>query len=636
MIAWDLRHYQFPRLQLACQLIFLVAVVGWMCASQSMQAAEPADPDMLQEPAITADDREHWSFQPIVQPALPAVAQSEWAYNAIDCFVLEALEQSRVAPSPEADPVTLLRRLKFDLLGLPPTPRELDDFLRECQHDATTYQRWVERWLASAEFGERQAQPWLDLARFAETDGFEHDKVREGAWRYRDWVIAAFNRDLPYDRFLELQLHGDLSGVAEDHIATMFCLAGADMPDINEQDLRRHDRLNELTSTVGAVLLGLQIHCAQCHDHKYDPISQADFYRLRGVFEAAVPTLQRDQPFNMFDGSDSQLQPRLYYRGELHAGGPSLSAGFPRIAQLPEAPMNCDEQRPRESLVQWLTAEENPLVARVMVNRVWQQHFGKGLFENPNDVGVVAGGPTHPELLDWLAVSLREQDWSLKALHRQIVLSATYRQASRQTPDDDAWAARLASDPRNDLYSRYPRRRLEAEVIRDALISVAGLSNSQAGGPGVMPPLPRELTGTLLKGQWQTNRHEEDHFRRSIYVFARRNLRYPLFDVFDRPDASASCPERNQSTTALQALQMLNSELSMRCATALSQRVDAALVDSPLPREQRWIEQLFRLALARPATGEEVALLQAGIADESSRTAICLALLNCNEFLVVD
>jgi hypothetical protein len=661
---------QTARLGLHCLIVLSHILLVPLC-----RAAEPRERPLVEEQPITADDREHWSFQPVVVSELPHVAHRSWTRNPIDYFILERLEQIDLEPAPSADNATLLRRLKLDLLGLPPTPAELSKFESDCQQDPAAYQHWVERWLDTPAFGERQAQAWLDLARFAETDGFEHDRVREGAWAYRDWVIAAFNADMPYDRFIALQLHGDLTGSPADQIATMFCLASADMPDLNEQDLRRHDRLNELTSTVGSALLGLQMHCAQCHDHKYDPISQADFYRLRGVFESAVPELQRDKPFNLLAGHSAEQTPRLYYRGELHTPGPLVQPAVPRIGVLPGREGVCDTDNPRTAFSAWLFTPDNPLTARVIVNRIWQQHFGVGIFDSPSDVGVVAGGPSHPELLDWMADFLPRQGWSLKQLHREIVLSATYRQSSRSQADDPQWGKRLSLDPNNVWYSRYPRRRLEGEVIRDAMLAVAGLLDSQASGPSVMPPLPQELTGTLLKGQWNTSPREADHYRRSIYVFARRNLRYPLFDVFDRPDAGASCPQRDRSTTAIQSLQMLNSELSNRCATALQQRVTRAvnprgrpadqlpggqlpadqlpggqlpadqLPGGQLPADQlpadqpwaaQWIHALFQTTLGRTASESEVGLFSPLTADEQSRFIACLALLNTNEFLIAD
>jgi len=622
----------------AIRWLALSNVVLYLPACLSLPAEEPLKPSApIQESPITDSDRDHWSFRPISKPVPPNSKTTAWANSPIDSFVLAKLEQAGLTLSPESEHGTLLRRLKLDLLGLPPSPIELREFLADCEHNEHAYEFWVEKWLNSPEFGQRQSQPWLDLARFAETDGFEHDRVREDAWQYRDWVIDALNRDLPFDRFIELQLHGDLTSSDEDRIATMFCLASADMPDINDQDLRRHDRLNELTSTIGSALLGLQMHCAQCHDHKHDPISQADFYRLRGVFESSIPELQRDKPFNMFvAASSNQHEPRLYYRGDLHSPGPPVAAAFPRIGNLSESAAPCDVERPRESFSKWLFEEDNPFVARVIVNRVWLQHFGRGLFENASDVGVSAGGPRNPELLDWLASFLRQQNWSLKALHREIVLSATYRQASRQQTEDREWFRRLEKDPNNDLYSRFPRRRLDGEVIRDAMLSVSGLLNSEAGGESVLPPLPKELKTTLLKGQWPTSEREADHHRRSIYIFARRNLRYPLFDVFDRPDAGASCPQRIRSTTATQSLHMLNSELSSRCAASLSQRVIDACQEANTTSAATWIDQLFTTAFLRNASDEEVTLFESFYANERLRHAACLAVLNSNEFLTVD
>jgi hypothetical protein len=633
-ISWD-----FIR---GCALIITAAWINFQVAQcQPAHATDPNAGDGIHEPEITTEDRQHWSFRPVVKPSVPVVQRVNSVRNPIDAFILRDLESEELSFAPTADRAALLRRLKLDLLGLPPTPEELEEFLSDRRADEIAYTDWLDRWLASPRYGERQAQRWLDLARFAETDGFEHDKVREDAWQYRDWVIDAINEDMPYHRFVELQLVGDLHGRPQDQIATMFCLASSDMPDINEQDVRRHDRLNELTSTVGASLLGLQMHCAQCHDHKYDPISQADFYRLRAVFECAVPQLRRDKPFNHFAGDAATVVAKLYLRGELSSPGPAVSPAVPRIAVPAGVELKFDSEKPRSSFTRWLFDEENPLTGRVIANRVWQSHFGRGLFANPSDVGVVAGSPTHPELLDWLVCFLREHDWSLKALHREILLSTTYRQASHRAGpsfgSQTEWEERIRLDRDNDLYSRFPRQRLEGEVIRDCLLSVAGLLNDIAGGPGVMPPLPQEMTATLLKGQWKASEHEEDHHRRSVYVFARRNLRYPIFDVFDRPDAGASCPQRNRSTTALQSLQMLNSDLSKQCAEGLCRRVSDSLNDTPsADLANLWVHQLFRIALARDASEAEVNLLQPFAGDVESQVAACLALLNSNEFLYVD
>ncbi len=609
-------------------LVFLVP----SCASA--WCGERAESPSLSEIEVTAEDREHWSFRPLAVPNVPVCAAP--TSGPIDCFVLSELEKKSLSFAPMADRATLLRRLKLDLLGLPPTVEELTDFLNDPRDEA--YELMVDRWLASPQFAERQSQFWLDIARFAETDGFEHDKLRDEAWQYRDWVVDALNQDMAYDQFVTLQLVGDLEPTQEHRIATMFCLAGADMPDLNEQHVRRHDRLNELTSTVGSALLGLQMHCAQCHDHKYDPISQADFYRLRAVFEGAVPELKRDVPFSLFDGTNANTEAYFFLRGDVNYPGASVAPAFPRIA-CAEGNAECDPQQPRRALAKWLFESNNPLPSRVIVNRIWQHHFGRGLFENPSDVGVVAGGPSHPELLEWLANFLRQQHWSLKALHREIVLSMTYCQSSRAVDESQraSWLARLQVDPQNEAYSRFSRKRLEGEAIRDCLLEVAGQLNYHAGGPSVRPPLPAELVGTLLKNQWQPSSKVEDHHRRSIYVFARRNLRFPIFDVFDRPDAGASCPQRNRSTTAIQSLQMFNSELSQTCASALCERINAFAASGHYSEDYpRWIDQLFKIVLSRPATDAELKLFADFAKEESSRNSACLAILNSNEFLYVD
>lgn len=600
------------------------------------------------ETAITAEDRDHWSFQPVKRVTVPAIESSAIG-SAIDAYVAEQLAKVNLTLAPEADRATLLRRLKLNLLGLPPSSDELEEFVNDESNEA--YERRVEIWLASPRFGEHAAQAWLDLARFAETDGFEHDKVREDAWRYRDWIIDAFNTDMSYDEFLLRQLAGDLLD-ASDKIATMFLLAGPDMPDLNQQELRRHDRLNELTATVGSSLLGLQFQCAQCHDHKYDPISQGDFYRLRAVFETAIPNLQRDKPFFFFEGSHSVAPAKIYHRGELNLPGAEVMAAWPRIATADRSLDDQTTTQPRVSFAKWLFHPSNPFTARVIVNRVWQHHFGRGIFENPSDVGVVAGGPTHPEMLDWLATQLREHHWSLKELHRQIVLSRTFRQSSRRAEnnprDTDDWQQRLTLDPENRLLSRFPRRRLSGEVTRDCLLSVSGLINFETTGPSVRPPLAAELTSTLLKGQWEVSSLESDHYRRSIYIFARRNLRYPLFEVFDRPDAGASCPQRLTTTTASQSLQMLNSQLVANCSTKFAMRVvretfSEELAQFELSQMSRMIEQVFRIAYSRSPTSEELERVQGFIHSQSSDlpaskkiTAVCHALLNSSEFIFVD
>ncbi len=531
----------------------------------------------IEEIPIDDFDRDHWAFRPVVPPQFPRVDQTEWPRTSIDLFILARLEANSLEPASMAPRETLIRRLSFDLTGLPPTPQQLDAFLLDTHPGA--YRRLVDRLLASPEYGRRWGQYWLDLARFAETDGFEHDKIRPTAWRYRDWVIAALNDDLPYDQFVTMQLAGDVvrPGDAEATIATAFCLSGPDMPDINSQQERKHVLMNEVTSTVGAALFSLQMGCAQCHDHKYDAISQADFYRLRAFFDPAVKVKNNQSVTTLDRNAATNVRSHLFLRGDWRRPGARVDAAFPRIANPTGQAVRSD--RPgdqRLDLARWLTDRAHPLTSRTIVNRVWQHHFGRGLSSTPSDFGVMGQEPTHPKLLDHLAAQLVARGWSLKDLHREIVLSAVYQTRSH-APDNELqqirWLEAIRVDPENRLLARFPRRRLDAESIRDAMLAASGSLNHEAGGPGVSPPLPRELIQTLKAGQWKTSPREADHYRRSIYIFARRNLRYPLFATFDRPAANCSCAVRHESTTPVQSLLLMNSKLTLDAAARLASLV---------------------------------------------------------------
>ncbi len=629
--------------------------------------ANNAAGEAVKEPPITDRERSHWAFQPLVRPVPPEVKQPVQVRNPIDQFVLRRLEDRGLLLMPEAERRVLIRRLSFDLRGLPPSPAEIAEF--EADPGPDSYARLVERLLSSPAYVERWAQHWLDLARFAESDGFEHDKERPDAWRYRDWVIQALNDDVPYDRFVQLQLAGDelQPGDPAAAIATGFLLAGPDMPDLNLQEERRHLVLNEMTSTVGAALLGLGLGCAQCHDHKYDPVSQADFYRMRAFFENTVHP-KRDEPLGHRVKEPGTASPptHLMIRGDFRRPGPELEPAVPRIACLEETksiPTKVAPAAPsagrRVTLAEWLTQPDHPLALRVIANRLWQHHFGVPLVGTPNDFGFQGSPPTHPELLDWLATELPRQRWSVKSMHRLIVGSATYRQASFGS--GEAWERARRVDPENQLLSRMHRNRLGGEAIRDALLTVSGSLNPEPGGPGVRPPLSEEITITLLKDQWQVSTNVTDHYRRSIYLFARRNLRYPMFDTFDRPDANASCARRHESTTALQSLSLLNSGFSLEMARRLA---GVVLADSRRPLTQE-VERGYQRALGRAATSAErnaatafierqtAELKTAGRKLESLATPLpvvpgidphqgaalvdfCLALFNLNEFIYVD
>lgn len=599
-----------------CRLILALLFLGGI--------SHGAGEGVYVEPAVDARAARFWSFQPPVAPPIPQVDG-----RPIDVFLLDKLRrETEIANfAPQSPPESLLRRLSFTLIGLPPSPEEQANFLADWARDPeAAWQRQIDTLLGSPHYGERWAQHWLDVARFAETDGFEHDKVRSESWRYRDWVVRALNDDLPYDRFVAMQIAGDLisPGDAGAAVATGFLLSGPDMPDLNLEAERRHNVLNELTGTVAAAFLGLTMECAQCHDHKSDPISQADFYRLRAVFEGfALPKKDVSLPVS-FPSKEGNSRPvgNLYIRGDFRRPGIALDPGVPRVLGQWDG-----GEQPRISLARWLTRPEHPLTARVIVNRVWQHHFGVGLAGTTSDLGKLGDRPTHLELLDWLATEFVRQGWSLKWLHREIVSTRAWRQSSRRSGDDPLWAHRLSADPDNRLLSRQNRQRLDGESIRDAMLMVAGRLNPKAGGPGVRPPLPPEVASTLLKNQWPVTADPAEHDRRSLYLFTRRNLRYPLFDVFDRPDANQSCARRHVSTTAPQALTMLNDAFVNETAIAAASRIQ--------PRDQASIRLLYRLALSREATPAELTATREFLR-ENPADQLCLAIFNLNEFVYLD
>jgi hypothetical protein len=721
--------------------VVVLALTLSAAARAVLFGADAAHP--LEEVPITESERKHWAYQPMAKVTPPVVADALWNANPIDGFIKFALDQKSIEPLPPVGKATLLRRMCFDLTGLPPSPEAVKQFLADESPDA--YEKVVDRLLASAAYGERYAQHWLDLARFAETDGFEHDLVRPQAWRYRDWVIDALNRDLPYDEFVRLQLAGDELRPDDPQaaIATGFLLCGPDMPDINLQEERRHVVLNEMAATVGSTLLAMQFGCAQCHDHKYDPIRIQDFYRLRAFFESAevfrdhpIPTPEeltarqaaeeaRDPKFREAASRGAELESlgrerfrainpdeppslkqslaqlddadrddhrravellksapslpelphgrvmrpgkphaaHLYLRGDFRQPGPVVECAFPGVLTTNELNRSQLHERPRTELANWLTQPEHPLVARVIVNRLWQWHFGKPLVATPSDFGTMGAEPAHPELLDWLARRLIADGWSLKQMHRLMVTSRTYRVAS--VPYDAAWSADQVAaarstweraqgvDPDNRLLWHRPGQRLDGEAIRDAMLVACDQLSPRSGGPGIRPPLPPEVTETLLTDQWKVSGDAEDYRRRSIYLFVRRNLRYPLFDVFDRPDTNASCAMRHESTTATQALTQFNSEFSLQAARWLAESILVGEQDqsrSALETQREAIAAAYLRVFNRPAAEAEIAAGVAFLAEQAERLRaagreatdsaalvdFCLALFNANEFLYLE
>lgn len=570
-------------------VFFTLGILLTAPCAHAVSIRASSDPVKDERP-IKPEDTQHWSFQPL---------QITPGHQGFD-------DLAAPSPSPAADPATLIRRLTFDLTGLPPTPEEVEAFSKTyIQHPSSSIEHLVDRLLASPRYGEHWAQWWLDLARYADTDGFEYDAERKRAWQYRDWVIDALNRDMPFDIFVQRQIAGDLMG---DETATGFLFSCPDMPDLNNQNERRHVLLNDIAATVGSVGLGLTVGCAQCHDHPYDPISQADFYRLRAFFDNTVLT-QNSKPLGpsvrvFIEGIPAST---VFVRGDFKRPGPEIQPAIPRI--FGSTPANAG----RATLAQWLTRKDNALFLRAMANRLWQQHFGKPLAAMPGDLGHQGQPPANPALLDWLAAELPRQNWSLKRLHKLIVMSKTYQQKNAAP------------------------KRLTGEMLRDAMLSVSGQLNLKSGGPGVKLPLPKEISSTLIKSQAEATKDTSEHTRRSIYIFARRNLRHPLFELFDRPDAQMSCALRNTSTTSPQALMLLNSEFTQSIAAKLAALLQAehgsdasALITAATLRcysRQPTPKELFN--------GEIFLQNQTHLTSNfsSALNDYCLALLNSNEFV---
>lgn len=608
----------------------------------------------------------HWAFQPIRRPALPKVKQKGWVRNPIDSFILERLEKEKIKPTPEADRSTLIRRLSFDLLGLPPTPAEVDAFLKDTSPDA--YEKLVDRLLASPHYGERWGRHWLDLARYADSDGYEQDRPRPYAWRYRQWVINALNQDMPFDQFTIEQLAGDLlpNATLEQKTATGFhrnTLTNREGGTDKEQF--RVEACVDRVSTTAKVFLGITFNCCQCHDHKYDPFSQREFYQFFAFFNSdsevdvpaplpgeeetyqkakaafekkkkelqdAIANLKKEIPTEK-QKADKKLTdltkmlaaherkaPILAYvptlamnkerkthiliRGDFLRPGIEVKADTPAL--FPPLTPQTQGQRSvggptRLDLANWLVSKENPLTARVITNWVWHRYFGRGIVATLEDFGTQGEKPSHPELLDYLATEFQNRNWSLKDLHKFIVTSATYRQSSKARPE-------LAHrDPLNILLARQNRWRLEAELLRDETLAVSGLLNRTIGGPSVKPPQPPGISELTYANtaKWVESKGP-DRYRRGMYTWFQRTSPYPMLMTFDAPDGVLCCVRREKSNTPLQALTLLNERPFVECAQALAKRIVAEKTESVQDR----IEYAFRLCLARSPREQEREVLQ--------------------------
>ncbi len=571
-----------------------------------------------------ANPYSHWAYQRPQRPTVPEVANRKWASAEIDRFILAKLEAVGVTPSPQASPRALLRRLYYDLIGLPPTAKELADF--EADPSDARYEAAVDWLLSTPQYGERWARYWLDIARYADTKGylFEEDRNYKHAYKYRDWVISSFTTDRPYDEFIVAQL-------AADQIDDPSCVPAMGFLTLGRRFLNnRHDIINDRIDVMTRGLMGLTVACARCHDHKYDPISAGDYYALYGVFASSEEKPRDDAP-PMLVEAERIVDPVIFLRGSPGNRGPKVDRRFLACLAPENKPKPFKHGSGRLELARSLASRDNPLTARVWVNRVWGHLFGRGLVATPSDFGSRGTAPTHPELLDWLACELMapaagHPGWSTKRLIRRIVLSGTYRQAS------DVRAECVAVDPENMLLWRANRRRLDLESLRDSVLMAAGRLDSSVGGPSV------PLTGSPFPT------------RRAVYGFIERQNLPAFFRTFDFANPNTHTPERPQTVAPQQALFLLNSPFVLEQATHLASRTanssEGAAAENESGRIAR-IAILFQHALGREPTEEESAEALAFISsvEPSAPTAtpqlsrweqLAQVLLMSNEFAFVD
>ena len=677
------------------------------------------------ESAISSE----WFYSPIQRPPVPDSEIDEREGNPVDRFVSAKWEEWGFEGAPPLGERALLRRLYFDLVGLPPDLEDYERFLSNPRPDA--YEREVERLLASPRYGERWARHWMDVVRYADTDGFAIDAEKPTMWRYRDYVIRAFNGGLPFDQFIREQLAGDeFETGSEGRVATGFYRLGPWEADNMIKENKRQDYLNEITSTIGTAFLGLTVGCARCHDHKYDPIPTEDFYGLQ-AFVAPVKRVDLAADFGADEVGEGYLHVKQRHERDLKAKQSALDAhrsnlrhavarhlkkdekeisdsefdtalknedliskdeskklealksavsdfkepsryaaiavtianptkedplpvthvlrgGDVATPQDPVSPRVLSAVKPwdgdcydsldelakvgagrRKALADWISSGNNPLTARVIVNRVWQHHFGVGLVATPNDFGVNGAKPSHPELLDFLASELLETGWRLKPLHRMLVTSKVYRQSSHHSQ----FAAFSEKDPDNRFLWRAHFRRLEAEAMRDAMLHVSGELNEVGGGPGYRAQLPEEM-GTKFPFFTWVPAEASDQTRRSVYMFHRRNMVLPFMESFDVADASESCGRRTSSVNATQVFMMFNSAFASERAASFARRVRQAVG----PTREMQADAVFRYALGRPPSALELKQCTSFLSDETdeelglSLKELCLVVLNSNEF----
>jgi len=589
--------------------------------------------DLYEATSDVRAGRDFWSLQPVVRPDVPtldeATANSET--HPIDAFIRQRLKQENMEPAPRADPRTLIRRLYFDLTGLPPTFAEVEAFAADPSEVA--WQKLIDRLLDSPQYGERWGRYWLDVVRFAETCGYERDQLKPNAWKYRDWVINAFNSDMPFDEFVVKQLAGDElpDRTRDDVIATGFLMLGTWNDEPNDNADYQYDRLEDLVHATSSAFLGLTVKCARCHDHKFDPIPQVDYYRVASAFWAG-PIAARDRKliggpsveelgFNDVLGwTDLGREPRPLHvlkAGNRHAPlqevqPASLTAVPDLFDKFDAPPPDAKTTHRRLQLARWIADERHPLTARVFVNRLWQHHFGKGLVRSPNNFGFRGDRPTHPELLDWLTAEFVAGGWTSKRIHRLILTSESWRQSSLH-PSAETYSQH---DFNNHFWWRAERRRLDAEALRDSMLAASGEIDLTIGGPSFKPTIePAALEGLSRKSSAYAASPPNEQRRRSVYIFAKRHLLPPLMTTFDFADTTLPCGERNVTTVAPQALTLLNNEFPHGRSTALANRVITAAGDDL----DAQLAAAWRFTLSREPTAAEMQLARQHVERQRQR-----------------
>ena len=642
--------------------------------------------------SYSAAERQYWAFVPrqkVAPPILPGPADKAWVKTPVDAFILAGLKKAGLRPAPQADKTTLIRRATYDLHGVPPTPEEIDAFLKDTSPQA--WEHVVDRLLDSPRYGEQWGRHWLDVVRFAESDGYEYDTHRPDAYRFRDYVVASFNKDTPYDQFLKEQLAGDEMDANNETylIASGFNRLGPLRKNAGNQNVAssHNEVMTEMTNVVGAAFLGMTVGCARCHDHKFDPFRQSDYYRLQGFFSQAQsndviratpeeqaewnakvnPLKQKTRQLQLqmtrateeakgkiqteLDMIDEQMPlpltaiyavkddpkqattPHLLFKGDYLQPLDAVGAR-PLGVLLPEGtPENqITMEKPRLKLAAWLADPNHPLTARVMANRIWQYHFGRGIVATSNDFGRMGARPSNQALLDYLANHFVDGGWKMKPIHRMILLSNAWKQSS-ESPIEKLGMEKDADD---DLVWKFARRRLEAEEIRDSMLFVSGRLNVKTGGPSVMVPIDQDLVKMLKRPQyWVATKDKSEYDRRTLYMIYKRNLQLPFMGVFDAPDMQLSCSRREQSTHAPQALELLNGQTSNDLAQAFAARIAEERQTVPERIDRAW-----RLATGRPATVKEKLLATKYLAEKPDDPVrlkeLVLDVFNLNAFLYVN